>query len=735
MPEDKKKLKKREDKPKKKNLKDDTKKGILAILFFVLAIIVIFSRFGLAGVAGDYILKIVTTLFGLGFYLFPLALILSGVALLRSLREEVLGVPLIGSALFLVSFLSMLELLFSGQQSGSGGGYVGVAFLWPFNRAFGAYVSFVILLALIIVGVLIAFNISFGSLLKKAIKFFGLGKFVKEEPGTLAASAPTINEGGKVEYVADAEKLKETSGGLIGRVFGKKDKPEEKKEIPIAPAPASGSLASEPSKENKGKDNYKTDFKLPSLDLLESDSGKPTSGDIQANSNIIKRTLQNFNIEVEMAEVNIGPTVTQYTLRPAQGIKLSKIVGLSNDLALALAAHPIRIEAPIPGRSLVGIELPNKSVTMVRLRNLISRPEFSKNGNLLTLALGRDVAGNPFFAGLEKMPHLLIAGATGTGKTIGLNSLIVSLLYRLGPDMLKMILVDPKRVEFPIYSGIPHLLTPPIVSPDKTVNALRWAVTEMERRFEILSEASTRDIIAYNERRGKDTPPMPYIVIIVDELADLMASHGREVEASIVRLAQMARAVGIHLILATQRPSVEVITGLIKANITTRIAFQVASQIDSRTILDTSGAEKLLGKGDMLFLSADASKPRRLQGAFVSDMEVRRMVDYLKESGEPEYEEQVTDGPAKKGGGFGGVGGDADDDLLEDAKEVVIQAGKASASLLQRRLRVGYARAARLLDLLEDQGAIGPADGAKPRDVLLRNDEKDFGEPGGNKEF
>ncbi|PJE59692.1 MAG: hypothetical protein COU85_02350, partial [Candidatus Portnoybacteria bacterium CG10_big_fil_rev_8_21_14_0_10_44_7] len=328
----------------------------------------------------------------------------------------------------------------------------------------------------------------------------------------------------------------------------------------------------------------------------------------------------------------------------------------------------------------------------------------------------------PFYAGLEKMPHLLIAGATGTGKTIGLNSIIISLLYRLGPDMLKMILIDPKRVEFPIYSGIPHLLTPPIVSPDKTVNALRWAVAEMETRFETLSDASARDITVYNQRRKKDEPPMPYIAIVVDELADLMASHGREVEATIVRLAQMARAVGIHLVLATQRPSVEVLTGLIKANITTRIAFQVASQIDSRTILDGAGAEKLLGRGDLLFLSAESSKPKRLQGVFVADTEVRRVVEHLKGLAEPEYEQEVVEGPPRAAGIFGG-GSDADDDLLEDAKETVVEAGKASASLLQRRLRVGYARAARMLDILEERGIVGPADGAKPRDVLLKKED------------
>jgi len=387
---------------------------------------------------------------------------------------------------------------------------------------------------------------------------------------------------------------------------------------------------------------------------------------------------------------------------------------------MSLAAHPIRIEAPIPGRSLVGIEIPNKAVTKVRLRNLVEEPNFSQDHKMLTVALGRDVAGTPVFAGLEKMPHLLIAGATGTGKTICLNTLILSLLYRHAPNFLKLILIDPKRVEFPIYNGLPHLLTPVIVDAQTTINALRWAVNEMEQRFEILSGVQARDIIAYNKKfiDGELEEPLPYIVIIVDELADLMASHGRDVEAAVVRLAQMARAVGIHLVLATQRPSVEVITGLIKANITSRVAFQVASQIDSRTILDSGGAEKLLGNGDMLFLSGDASKPRRIQGTFISDKEVKRVSEFLAKQAKAEFSEEIAQAKGGQSGFWGGEE-DLDDDLYEEAKKLVVEAGKASASLLQRRLRVGYARAARLLDILESKGIIGPGDGAKPREVYL----------------
>jgi S-DNA-T family DNA segregation ATPase FtsK/SpoIIIE len=442
-----------------------------------------------------------------------------------------------------------------------------------------------------------------------------------------------------------------------------------------------------------------------------------------------------------MGEINTGPTVTQYTFKPAEGIKLSKITTLSNDLSLALASHPIRIEAPIPGRSLVGIEVPNKVRARIGLRSLLESPNFQKSPASLLIALGKDVGGTPFYADLARMPHLLVAGSTGTGKTIFLNSLILSLLYQpststksAGPEILRFILVDPKRVEFPVYHNLPHLLCPVIYNATQTYNALRWLTGEMERRFDVLAAAKARDIGRYNEHALKEgIEPLPFIVVIIDELADLMATKGREIEAGIVRLAQMARAVGIHLVVATQRPSVEVITGLIKANITSRITFQLASQVDSRTVLDTAGAEKLLGAGDMLFTSAEIIKPKRIQAAYVSDKETRKIVGFINAKNgefEPKTDTEVElmqelektsseEAAAANSGNFSGE----EDSLYGEAKKLVLETKKASASFLQRRLRLGYARAARLLDMLEDRGIVGPADGAKPREV--------YGEPTG----
>jgi S-DNA-T family DNA segregation ATPase FtsK/SpoIIIE len=459
------------------------------------------------------------------------------------------------------------------------------------------------------------------------------------------------------------------------------------------------------------------DWKLPPFDLLDDNKTEVDSGNIESNVAVIQKTLGDFGIEVEMGEVNVGPTVTQYTLRPATGVKLSQIASLQNDLALALAAHSIRMELPIPGKALVGIEVPNKATAIVRLREVMQTSDFINHKSKLALGLGRDVAGRPQISDLAKMPHLLVAGATGTGKSVAINSLFISLLYRNTPQDVKFIVVDPKRVELNLYNGIPHLLTPVITESDKAVNALKWAVAEMDRRYKLLAEVGKRNIVEYNEANELQ---LPYIVILVDELADLMAVAQQDVEASIVRLAQMARAVGLHLVLATQRPSVEIITGLIKANITSRIAFAVASQIDSRTILDTSGAEKLLGNGDMLFTSAEFTKPRRVQGAYIGEKEVKKVVDFFKQqTGAVIYNEEIVEKPKRPLGIPGMEGGDDDseDDLFEAAKEEVMRAGKASASLLQRRLRVGYARAARLLDILEDKGIIGPGEGAKPREV------------------
>lgn len=486
--------------------------------------------------------------------------------------------------------------------------------------------------------------------------------------------------------------------------------------------------------------NFDAEYSPPPLSLLSEDRGKPGVGDIKANANIIKRTFQNFGINVEMDEVSVGPTVTRYAIKPAEGVRLSKIVSLQNNLELALAAHPVRIEAPIPGKSLVGIEVPNSTKAMVGLGGILSAPEWSESKKPLLAALGRDISGAPHYLNIVKTPHSLVAGATGSGKSVAIHTIITSLLYRNGPNQLRFIMIDPKRVELTAYNGIPHLLTPVITDPKKCIFALKWAGKEMERRYNILENEGVRDIDSYHttvsepakKRQAEDAPEaLPYIVIVIDELADIMQSYPRELEASIVRLAQMSRAVGIHLILSTQRPSVNVITGLIKANVPTRLALQVASQIDSRTILDQSGAETLLGAGDMLYLASDMQKPVRLQAAYIAEQEVKKVVRYVKENNAGDLTSIDMGGASPSGetstsdviglsGGFDDE--EIDDDLYQSAKAAVEEAGRASTSYLQRKLRIGYSRAARLMDVLESKGVIGPADGSKPREVLSKAD-------------
>lgn len=480
-------------------------------------------------------------------------------------------------------------------------------------------------------------------------------------------------------------------------------------------------------------------WKAPSIDLLEKKQSPADAGDVQQNAQIIKDTLGEFGIDVDMEGANIGPKVTQYTLRPPSGVKLGRITALETNIALNLAAQSLRMEAPIPGQKAVGIEVPNRKAADVRLHSILTSPQWSGSSEPLTFAIGKDISGQAVLGELNKMPHLLIAGQTGSGKSVMINTLLTSLLYHNSPSEMKLILVDPKRVEMTPYEDIPHLLTPVITEPEKTISALKWAVNEMERRYKLLSEHKVRDIATYNAmiRSGskkvmvKDEEghsqehqegAMPYVVIVIDELADLMMAAARDVEALIVRLAQKARAVGVHLVLATQRPSVDVITGLIKANVPARIAFTVASQIDSRTILDQIGAEKLLGQGDMLLLTPSMSKPKRIQGAWVTDEEVVKITDHLRMQSPPQYNDEVVSQPVTlngKGGVVMDFDGGGDDDMYRDAVRCVIDAGKASASLLQRRLRVGYARAARLIEQMEEQGIIGPADGARPRDVLV----------------
>ena len=693
-------------------LGQETKNGIWGVICFGAVLIATLAYLGKAGSGGNLFYNFSVTLFGWGIFLVPLAFLMLGIAFFKDIHRAIYKSAILGTVLFVLGFLALFYSLGEGDFNIRllQGGYLGVVLGYPVFTYLGFTASLIAFLILMVVSVMIALNISVRKLLPWS---------PKDEATEIAEEAN--------RELKDNVVIKQ--GNRIVGAEANDDKPKPSPSKPTSKAEGEGDFVIKLSKSGK--------WTFPPIDLLHSDKDTPRSGDINANVSIIKRTLAHFGIDVEMGEVSIGPTVTQFTLRPAVGVKLSRITGLHSDLALALAAHPIRIEAPIPGKALVGIEVPNKKSAIVGLRDLIDTDDFKKGKSYLPLSLGRDVAGFPVLAALEKMPHMLIAGATGTGKSVTINTILLSLLYRHSPDTLKLILVDPKRVELSLYNGIPHLITPVIVDTKKVVNALRWAVREMEKRYEKLSEVGSRDIYSFNAKQAeKKADIMPFIVIVIDELADLMASHGRDVESAIVRLAQMARAVGIHLIVSTQRPSVEVITGLIKANITSRIALQVASQIDSRTILDTGGAERLLGNGDMLYVSGDTSaKLRRVQGAFVSEGEVKDVIKFIREQGEQlgelKAEAATIDGASQdlamdidevmSGGGAGGDS-DAGDELFGEAKDVVVQAGKASASLLQRRLKVGYARAARLLDILEERGVIGPGDGAKPREVYISKD-------------
>ena len=480
------------------------------------------------------------------------------------------------------------------------------------------------------------------------------------------------------------------------------------------------------------------DWQFPAISLLNQKQDKADAGDVNGNAKIIHDTFANFKINVEMEGANIGPRVTQYTLRPPADVKLTKITALENNLSLDLAAHSIRMEAPIPGKRAVGIEVPNIKGATVRVASLLASKEWADSPGPLSFVIGKDIAGKAVVADLAKMPHLLVAGQTGSGKSVMINTFITSLLYRNSPADLKLILVDPKQVEMAPYNGMPHLLTPVINDPEKCISALKWAVAEMERRLKQMATVGKRNIIEYNTVKAEEG--MPYIVIVIDELADLMMMAARDVEALIVRLAQKARAAGIHLVLATQRPSVDVITGLIKANVPARIAFTVASQIDSRTIIDQMGAEKLLGRGDMLLLTSDMAKPKRVQAALIEDEETAKITDFIRMQRPPQYNDEIISQPVLINGKGGnvmemGASGDADEDMFRDAVRVVIENKKASTSLLQRRLRIGYGRAARVIEQMEEQGIIGAADGSRPREVLVSSLDEVFGSKDAQDEF
>ncbi|MCE9541028.1 DNA translocase FtsK [Candidatus Kaiserbacteria bacterium] len=703
---------KTKEEPERHHVSSEALRGVTAILFFAIAGALVLAAFGLGGTLGSATFNGLSWLLGVGYMLLPLSLILVSILIFRSLEKSVSWVQMLSMGIFLLSALALVNLAFTGK-----GGVLGYAVSHPIVTAVDIPVTVIFLFAFIIVSLIIAFDIHLSDVLA-AIR----ERMTRESP-EVERSVDDVPVVGLPEEEDTEEEVEP-------------EEPEEQDEV--TPEPAVRAPTETPAEGFPIIAATGSAYEPPPASLLAKNKGKPEVGDVKANMNIIKRTLQNFGIQVEMDEASIGPTVTRYAMKPAEGVRLSKIVALQSNLELALAAAPVRIEAPIPGKSLVGIEVPNIARTTLGMGPIVSDEQFTSSDKPLLLGLGRSITGAPNFADLAKMPHMLVAGTTGAGKSVTIHDFVISLLYRCGPERLRFIMVDPKRVELTLYNSIPHLLTPVITDAKKAILALKWLAKEMERRYNILETEKVRDIASYHENvvavalakheAGSDKPlpeAMPYIVLIIDELADIMQAYPRELESGIVRLAQMSRAVGIHLILSTQRPSVKVITGLIKANIPARVALQVASQIDSRTILDMGGAEKLLGAGDMLFLSGEMSKPRRIQAPYISEDEVKKVVAWIaKHSDGPLLSEIDFTDAAKVGSGidavFSSMSDDSedDDDLYPEAKKTVIEAGKASTSYLQRKLGVGYARAARLMDLLEDRGVIGPADGAKPRDII-----------------
>ena len=690
-------------------LKKNTVYTIFSLLFISGAGIIAASYFSSQGILSVLHEK-VASIFGWGGLIFPIVLFWCSFLFLK--LKIKLAKPNVTLGLVL-AYLSLLGL--------TSGGMVGSQIWGNISSVISPLGAVVVLLGALTIGLIVMFNTSLDQIINfvtdsisASIKFFNT-----------YISKPGLDKKGKPVFMSEDKSPVKPAPEL-----SKLNIPTESKAIKTngQVAKKTTDLAGLGSTMISAKPNQQMIWEYPPISLLSGGPGsKADRGDMKKNADVIEKTLESFGVTARVVEVNLGPAITQYALEIALGTKLSKITALSNDLALALAAPTgqIRIEAPIPGRSLVGIEIPNRSLEFVTLRQMLTSDLMAHNKHKLTVALGLDVSGMPVTANIAKMPHVLIAGTTGSGKSVLINSWIASLLFRASPDEVKLILVDPKRVELTGYNGIPHLLTPVIVEPDKILSALRWAMSEMDRRYKQFAEVGVRNIDGFNETLGLQT--LPYIVIFIDELADLMAFAPVEVEEAICRIAQMARATGIHLVIATQRPSVDVITGLIKANVPTRIAFNVSSMIDSRVILDTPGAEKLLGRGDMLYIPPDQARPTRIQGTFVSDGDVGKLVDYLKKKNVPvQYTEEVTQMPVtiKRGGtGIGTTGDDGHDPLFADAVRLICQHDKASASLLQRRFSIGYARAARIIDQLEGEGIIGPGEGSKPRDVLMQNAE------------
>jgi DNA segregation ATPase FtsK/SpoIIIE, S-DNA-T family len=694
-----------------------------AVLLIVAGLLLFLALFGTGGPVLEWLHDAFKWLIGWTVVLLPVIMVYIAIAIFKAEDNRLPVVVIIATILFIAEISGFIHLFsgnptqFDNVRSASGGGVVGYGVDSMLLAMVDSKTAALILAVLGFITSLFVLKLSPLDVIRAVVAIFRREVTTEEHNREIAEKAAEMS--GKTSI--GELKLNEgvptmNSGTRLSTLKNSLDR--------TAPEPQSAlTAATDPT------------WEAPSIDLLEKKQSPADAGDVKHNAQIIHDTLGEFNMDVEMEGANIGPKVTQYTLKPPAGVKLSRIAALETNIALNLAAQAIRIEAPIPGQRAVGIEVPNRKAADVRLYGVLDSAKWQNSQSPLGFAIGRDIAGDPVIGALDKMPHVLIAGATGSGKSVMINSLLTSLLYRNSPSDLKLILVDPKQVELTPYNDIPHLLTPVITEPEKCISALKWAVNEMERRYSLLAEEKVRNIQGYNELKQDER--MPYIVIVIDELADLMMLAARDVEALIVRLAQKARAVGVHLVLATQRPSVDVITGLIKANVPARIAFTVVSQVDSRTIIDHIGAEKLLGAGDMLLQTSDMTKPRRIQGAFVSDEEVLKVSNHLRMQRPPQYDPDIIAQPVQlsgKGGVVMDYDGGNDDAMYKDAVRCVIESGKASASLLQRRLRVGYARAARLIETMEEQGIIGPADGARPRDVLVSSLDDIFNGPADNRD-
>ncbi len=711
-----------------------------AVFMIAISILFVVAWFGAGGPVLEWIHKAALATIGYTVYIVPLLFVYLAVQIFIAEENKLPFVVKFASFLTVVWFSGLFGLLRDTPVSPAGGFVGGTAnsgMLMLVNSGVAAFIYILLLL----ITALFVLSISPKTVFQKIaelvrtdrsedarnVKVMKKAAAAEDAPRSTPVTELKLNAGVPMLDPHEQEKpqKRKLGGGL------KTDMPRDK----VAEAAPALVTVTDPN------------WKAPSVELLEKKQSPADAGDVQQNAQIIKDTLSEFNIGVEMEGANIGPKVTQYTLRPPSGVKLTRITQLETNIALNLAASSLRIEAPIPGQKAVGIEVPNRKAADVRLYGILSSKQWKSAMEPLAFAIGKDIAGDAVVGELNKMPHLLVAGQTGSGKSVMINTLLTSLLYRNSPSEMKLILVDPKQVEMAPYEDIPHLLTPIITEPEKTISALKWAVNEMERRYKLLAAEKIRDIKTYNKKiqqagtkiavadedgnvQQHEDGTMPYIVIVIDEMADLMMVAKRDVEALIVRIAQKARAVGIHLVLATQRPSVDVITGLIKANVPARIAFTVASQIDSMTILDQAGAEKLLGQGDMLFKTTTTPKPKRIQGAWVTDDEVSKITDHLRMQSAPQYNDEIISQPVQLNGKGGVVmdfdGPEGGDDMFKDAVRAVIEGRKASTSYLQRRLRIGYSRAARIIEEMEEQGIIGPADGSRPREVLISSlDELD----------